>query len=41
VRQPIYREGLDHWRHYAAWLEPLAAALGPVLESYPAEPGGV
>ncbi|MEW9624310.1 tetratricopeptide repeat-containing sulfotransferase family protein [Rhodanobacter geophilus] len=40
VRQPIYREGLEHWRHYAAWLGPLASALGPVLESYPAAPGG-
>ncbi|MBD8880601.1 sulfotransferase [Rhodanobacter sp. 7MK24] len=40
VRQPIYREGLDHWRHYMAWLEPLASALGPVLESYPEAPEG-
>jgi tetratricopeptide (TPR) repeat protein len=38
VRQPIYREGVDHWRHYAAWLGPLASALGPVLESYPGVP---
>ena len=30
VRQPIYREGLDHWRNYQAWLGPLAAALGRV-----------
>ena len=36
VRQPIYREGVDHWRHYAAWLGPLEQALGSVLESYPA-----
>jgi tetratricopeptide (TPR) repeat protein len=35
VRQPIYREGVDHWRHYEAWLEPLASALGALLESYP------
>jgi len=35
VRQPIYREGVDHWRHYAAWLGPLESALGPVLEKYP------
>ena len=40
VRQPIYREGVDHWRHYAAWLEPLASALGPVLASYPHAPQG-
>ncbi|WP_425503459.1 tetratricopeptide repeat-containing sulfotransferase family protein [Rhodanobacter panaciterrae] len=38
VRQPIYREGVDHWRHYAAWLGTLASALGPVLESYPGVP---
>jgi hypothetical protein len=38
VRQPIYREGMDHWRHYASWLGPLASALGPVLESYPDVP---
>lgn len=35
VRQPIYRGALEHWRYYAAWLGPLEAALGPVLEAYP------
>ena len=30
VRQPINREGLDHWRHYEPWLGPLQAALGPL-----------
>jgi tetratricopeptide (TPR) repeat protein len=38
VRQPIYREGVDHWRHYAPWLGPLEAALGPVLDHYPDAP---
>jgi hypothetical protein len=38
VRQPIYRDGVDHWRHYASWLDPLASALGPVLERYPDVP---
>ncbi len=38
VRQPIFREGMDHWRHYEAWLDPLRAALGPVLECYPTVP---
>jgi tetratricopeptide (TPR) repeat protein len=38
VRQPIYREGVDHWRHYAPWLVPLQSALGPVLERYPEVP---
>lgn len=38
VRQPIYREGVDHWRHYEPWLEPLKTALGSVLTSYPRPP---
>jgi hypothetical protein len=38
VRMPIYREGLDHWRHFEPWLAPLKSALGPVLEAYPAVP---
>ncbi|ADG11646.1 tetratricopeptide repeat-containing sulfotransferase family protein [Caulobacter segnis] len=28
VRQPIGREGLEQWKRYAPWLEPLRAALG-------------
>jgi len=38
VRRPIYREGVEQWRHYEPWLEPLKRALGPVLETYPAVP---
>ena len=38
VRQPIYRDGMEHWRHYEGWLDPLKAALGPVLDAYPAVP---
>ena len=38
VRQPIYRDGVDHWRHYEPWLGPLKAALGDVLSLYPAVP---
>ena len=38
VRRPIFREGTDHWRHFEPWLAPLAAALGPVLDAYPAVP---
>jgi tetratricopeptide (TPR) repeat protein len=34
VRQPIYREGLEQWRHYQPWLEPLREALGDALGSY-------
>jgi tetratricopeptide (TPR) repeat protein len=28
VRRPINREGIDQWRHYDAWLDPLKLALG-------------
>jgi tetratricopeptide (TPR) repeat protein len=38
VRRPIYREGMEQWRHYAPWLGPLEQALGPVLGSYPEAP---
>jgi tetratricopeptide (TPR) repeat protein len=34
VRMPIFADGLDQWRHYEAWLEPLKIALGPALSSY-------
>jgi tetratricopeptide (TPR) repeat protein len=35
VRQPVYKEGLEHWRNYEKHLDPLKEALGPVLERYP------
>ena len=38
VRQPIFSDGVDQWRHYEPWLDPLKAALGPVLDAYPAAP---
>lgn len=38
VRQPIYRDGVDQWRNFEKWLDPLREALGPVLEAYPAAP---
>ena len=38
VRQPIFREGLNQWRHFEPFLDPLKAALGPVLSAYPATP---
>jgi predicted Zn-dependent protease len=34
VRRPIFRDGLDQWRHYEPWLSPLVQALGPALESW-------
>jgi tetratricopeptide (TPR) repeat protein len=38
VRTPIYRDGMQQWRHYEPWLEPLKSALGPVLDAYPSTP---
>jgi tetratricopeptide (TPR) repeat protein len=38
VRMPIYKHGIGQWRKYEPWLEPLKAALGPVLEAYPSVP---
>ena len=34
VRRPIFREGLDQWRHYEQWLGPLQDALGDALTTY-------
>jgi len=34
VRQPIYREGLEQWRHYEPWLGTLRATLGDALGRY-------
>jgi hypothetical protein len=36
VRRPINRDGVDQWKPYAAHLEPLKRALGPLWETYPA-----
>jgi tetratricopeptide (TPR) repeat protein len=34
VRQPIFREGLDQWKHYEPWLGPLREGLGDALTRY-------
>ena len=34
VRQPIFRDGLDQWKNYEPWLEPLKDALGDALVNY-------
>ena len=31
VRQPIFRDGLDQWKNFEPWLEPLKRFLGPEL----------
>jgi hypothetical protein len=38
VRTPIFRDGMDQWRHYEPWLVPVKTALGAVLAAYPATP---
>ena len=38
VRRPIFAEGVGQWQNYEPWLDPLKAALGPVLSAYPDVP---
>ena len=38
VRRPIFRDGLEQWRPFEPWLDPLKQALGDVLTAYPATP---
>ncbi len=33
VRQPIFTDAVEHWRHYEPWLDPLKSALEPVLKA--------
>ncbi|MDB5500021.1 MAG: hypothetical protein JWP28_4052 [Phenylobacterium sp.] len=40
VRQPIFRGGLEQWRAFEPWLEPLKTALGPALEGWRGAPTG-
>jgi hypothetical protein len=35
VRQPLYADSVDQWRHYEAWLGPLKNVLGEIVERYP------
>ncbi len=34
VRRPISREGLEQWKSFEPWLDPLKRALGPVLQDW-------
>jgi tetratricopeptide (TPR) repeat protein len=34
VRQPINRKGVDQWRRFEPWLNPLKEALGPTLDDW-------
>lgn len=38
VRSPIFRKGIDHWRHYEPWLGPLKDAIGPLVDACPGLP---
>ena len=33
VRQPIYQSGVDQWKNYSPWLDPLRRVLGPQLSA--------
>lgn len=35
VRRPINRDGMEQWRPYEQWLDPLKGALGELWQSYP------
>nr|WP_323126164.1 sulfotransferase [Sphingosinithalassobacter tenebrarum] len=37
VRRPINRQGVDQWRHFDAWMGPLKAELGRLVDDYPIE----
>jgi tetratricopeptide (TPR) repeat protein len=38
VRQPIFRDAVEHWRNYEPWLGALKLSLGSVLRAYPSVP---
>ena len=38
VRQPIFRDAVEHWQNFEPWLGPLKESLGPVLPAYPGAP---
>jgi hypothetical protein len=39
VRQGIFREGLDQWRHFEPWLGPLKEVLGDAVTRYREDTG--
>jgi tetratricopeptide (TPR) repeat protein len=38
VRRPIYTAGLEQWRHFATWLDPMKTALQDLVDDYPRFP---
>jgi tetratricopeptide (TPR) repeat protein len=41
VRQPIYSDAVEQWRHYLPHLDPLIEALGPIMDSESVDLGPV
>lgn len=37
VRQPIFTQGVEQWKHYDPWLTPLRQALGGLISTYPGD----
>ena len=35
VRQPIFKDGIEQWRRFDPWLDPLREALGGLVGAYP------
>ncbi len=35
VRRPIYTSGMEQWRHFEPWLEPLQSTLQDLIDGYP------
>jgi tetratricopeptide (TPR) repeat protein len=35
VRQPLYADAVDQWRHFEPWLGPLATIVGDLAAAYP------
>jgi len=38
VRQPIFRQGIDQWRKFEPWLDPLKCMLGDAMVRYREQP---
>jgi hypothetical protein len=34
VRRPLNRDGIGQWRAFEPWLDPLKAALGPLVQTW-------
>ena len=41
VRQPIYHDAVEEWRHYEPWIGELRTLLAPITVAYPAVPATI